>query len=120
MKAGIMVWNGRLRPAAYSETTGRARKGSVILQGESHAQHGYIRSKVRVVALNDRKDIAFPINDSEVSFISPIFFTRPGKSSGLPTLPEAFRRRVLVGTLPRRSRTFRYLSRKLFRHHRFQ
>src|SRR5271166_3394530 len=45
-------------------------KASAVLQGESHAHHGHVRSKVVVVALDEREDIAFAIDDGEVSGVA--------------------------------------------------
>src|SRR6516165_1597935 len=64
-------WNDRVeRTLTAGEGIGRCRiqreEASAVLEGESHSQYCYVRSKVVVVALNDGKDIALAIDDCEV------------------------------------------------------
>ena len=66
--------DGMERALAAGKRIGRRgvkrEKGAAILQGESHAQNSYVRSKVVVVALDHGKDIAFAIDDREVGSIA--------------------------------------------------
>ena len=64
-----MVWNGRFLPAsAFGDAVSRENSPPRSCKANpSHPQHGYVRSKVVVVALDDGENIPFVIDDREVS-----------------------------------------------------
>ena len=63
MKAGMMVWNGRLRGASAFGCCGvQLEQPAAILQREPVFIHHHARTEMLVEALNQRDDVAFAVH----------------------------------------------------------
>ena len=71
MKAGMMVWNGRLRGAsALGCSASIANSAAAILQGETVIVHHHAGAEMLVEALNQRDDVAVAIHHGEIDGVA--------------------------------------------------